>query len=224
MTRSTPSISSSGNWTPASTTTMSSRVSNTVMLRPISPQPPRGMTRRYWPSRGGSGKGSFESRVLATGKNSCSIWAHSPPARYLPPRVSPGLQGPSQCGRLELCRAEHLDRARFAGRDRIHGVCEVDVSSSGVFDVRDEQAGERLVRLIAHSGVYDRAAEKIEYDRRRADLDIGEIHRRIESDEGRLRLGERQEIFQRRFAACERGDHRKPDNAAPDDALGRYGR
>src|SRR5581483_12483685 len=45
-TRSTPSISSSGNMSPQSTTTMSSSSSNTIMFLPISPNPPRGMTRR----------------------------------------------------------------------------------------------------------------------------------------------------------------------------------
>src|SRR6267143_3117957 len=44
-TRSTPSISSSGNIRPASMTTMFSSYSSAIMLRPISPKPPRGMAR-----------------------------------------------------------------------------------------------------------------------------------------------------------------------------------
>src|SRR6267143_1482297 len=44
-TRSTPSISSSGNIRPASMTTMFSSYSSAIMLRPISPRPPRGMAR-----------------------------------------------------------------------------------------------------------------------------------------------------------------------------------
>src|SRR5438874_5016887 len=44
-TRSTPSISSSGNMRPASITTMFSSYSSAIMLRPISPRPPRGMAR-----------------------------------------------------------------------------------------------------------------------------------------------------------------------------------
>src|SRR6267378_1101863 len=46
MTRSMPSISSSGNMSPASTTMMSSPCSMASMFLPISPTPPRGMTRR----------------------------------------------------------------------------------------------------------------------------------------------------------------------------------
>src|SRR5687767_12017323 len=45
MTRSMPSISSSGNIRPASTTTMSSPCSMASMFLPISPTPPRGMMR-----------------------------------------------------------------------------------------------------------------------------------------------------------------------------------
>src|SRR6267143_2086214 len=44
-TRSTPSISSSGNIRPASMTTMFSSYSSAIMLRPISPRPPRGIAR-----------------------------------------------------------------------------------------------------------------------------------------------------------------------------------
>src|SRR3972149_5057448 len=45
MTRSTPSISSSGNMSPASTMMRSSPSSKTIMFLPISPSPPRGITR-----------------------------------------------------------------------------------------------------------------------------------------------------------------------------------
>src|ERR671929_1555284 len=45
MTRSMPSISSSGNMSPASTTTRSSPTSSASMFFPISPTPPSGMTR-----------------------------------------------------------------------------------------------------------------------------------------------------------------------------------
>src|SRR6185503_16800399 len=45
MTRSMPSISSSGNMSPASTTMMSSPCSSASMFFPISPTPPSGMTR-----------------------------------------------------------------------------------------------------------------------------------------------------------------------------------
>src|SRR3989442_1559361 len=45
MTRSMPSISSSGNMRPASMTTMSSPDSSASMFFPISPTPPSGMTR-----------------------------------------------------------------------------------------------------------------------------------------------------------------------------------
>src|SRR3990172_6613781 len=45
ITRSTPSISASGNMRPTSTTMRSSAYSKTIMLLPISPSPPRGMTR-----------------------------------------------------------------------------------------------------------------------------------------------------------------------------------
>src|SRR5262245_58689489 len=45
-TRSIPNISSSGNISPQSMTTMSSPYSKTVMFLPISPTPPRGMIRR----------------------------------------------------------------------------------------------------------------------------------------------------------------------------------
>src|SRR5438445_7484322 len=45
MTRSIPSISSSGNMSPASTTRMSSPISSASMFFPISPTPPRGMIR-----------------------------------------------------------------------------------------------------------------------------------------------------------------------------------
>src|SRR5438477_13126455 len=45
MTRSMPSIPSSGNMRPASTTTMSSPSSIASMFLPISPTPPSGMTR-----------------------------------------------------------------------------------------------------------------------------------------------------------------------------------
>src|SRR5262245_10034303 len=51
MTRSTPSISFSGNMTPTSTMTMSRSYSITIMLRPSAPRPPRGIHRR----RGGMG-------------------------------------------------------------------------------------------------------------------------------------------------------------------------
>src|SRR5438094_8672617 len=46
ITRSMPSISSSGNMRPASMTTMSSPCSSASMFLPISPTPPSGMTRR----------------------------------------------------------------------------------------------------------------------------------------------------------------------------------
>src|SRR3990172_4426296 len=45
MTRSTPSISSSGNMRPASTMMRSWPSSRTIMFLPISPRPPRGITR-----------------------------------------------------------------------------------------------------------------------------------------------------------------------------------
>src|SRR6185503_12342649 len=45
MTRSMPSIPSSGNIRPASTTTMSSPTSIAIMFLPISPTPPSGMIR-----------------------------------------------------------------------------------------------------------------------------------------------------------------------------------
>src|SRR5437899_5491368 len=45
MTRSIPSISSSGNMRPASTTRMSSAISSASMFLPISPTPPSGMIR-----------------------------------------------------------------------------------------------------------------------------------------------------------------------------------
>src|SRR5215218_1356967 len=48
ITRSIPNISSSGNISPQSMTTMSSPYSNTYMFLPISPTPPRGMIRREW--------------------------------------------------------------------------------------------------------------------------------------------------------------------------------
>src|SRR5258708_3245478 len=44
MTRSTPSMSSLGNIRPASTTMMRPSYSSAIMLSPISPRPPRGMT------------------------------------------------------------------------------------------------------------------------------------------------------------------------------------
>ena len=62
ITMSTPNISSSGNISPQSTTTRSSAVSMTVMLRPISPQPPSGTMRRY-----GSEGGSGTTKVAAAG-------------------------------------------------------------------------------------------------------------------------------------------------------------
>src|SRR6476620_5361663 len=48
MTRSMPNISSSGNISPQSITTISSRYSNTYMFLPISPTPPSGMIRSGW--------------------------------------------------------------------------------------------------------------------------------------------------------------------------------
>ncbi len=45
MTRSMPNISSSGNMSPQSMTTMSSPYSKTYMFLPISPTPPSGMMR-----------------------------------------------------------------------------------------------------------------------------------------------------------------------------------
>src|SRR3990170_3251379 len=47
MTRSTPSISSSGNMRPASTMMRSSPSSKAIMFLPISPRPPRGITRSF---------------------------------------------------------------------------------------------------------------------------------------------------------------------------------
>src|SRR3990170_4484984 len=47
MTRSTPSISSSGNMRPASTMMRSWASSKTIMFLPISPRPPRGITRSF---------------------------------------------------------------------------------------------------------------------------------------------------------------------------------
>ncbi len=48
MTRSIPNISSSGNISPQSITTISSRYSKTYMFLPISPTPPSGMMRSGW--------------------------------------------------------------------------------------------------------------------------------------------------------------------------------
>src|SRR6187401_2594006 len=67
MTRSMPNISSSGNISPQSITTMSSPYSNRYMFLPISPTPPRGMIRS---GRFGSGivrclVGRSEERQLA---------------------------------------------------------------------------------------------------------------------------------------------------------------
>src|SRR4030042_18995 len=45
ITRSTPSISCSGNIRPASTMMRSSPISKTIMFLPISPRPPKGITR-----------------------------------------------------------------------------------------------------------------------------------------------------------------------------------
>jgi len=42
----TPSMSSLGNMSPASMTTMSSPHSSTIMFLPICPRPPRGMSRK----------------------------------------------------------------------------------------------------------------------------------------------------------------------------------
>src|SRR3972149_10287384 len=47
MTRSTPSISSSGNMSPASTAMIASPYSRSIMFLPISPRPPRGITRSF---------------------------------------------------------------------------------------------------------------------------------------------------------------------------------
>ena len=52
MTRSMPNISSSGNISPQSITTISSPYSNTYMFLPISPTPPSGMMRSGWSSMG----------------------------------------------------------------------------------------------------------------------------------------------------------------------------
>src|SRR4029077_15327400 len=53
MTRSMPNISSSGNISPQSMTTISSPYSNTYMFLPISPTPPSGMMRSGWSLVGG---------------------------------------------------------------------------------------------------------------------------------------------------------------------------
>src|SRR5258708_303101 len=61
MTRSTPSMSSFGNIRPASTTMMRPSYSSAIMLRPISPRPPRGKTLRRLISAG------LEERQLLLG-------------------------------------------------------------------------------------------------------------------------------------------------------------
>src|ERR671934_456162 len=63
-TRSMPNISSSGNISPQSMTTMSSPYSNTNMFLPISPTPPSGMIRRGRDVSEDGCIGSLEEREL----------------------------------------------------------------------------------------------------------------------------------------------------------------
>jgi hypothetical protein len=51
-----PNISSSGNMSPQSMTTISSPYSNTYMFLPISPTPPSGMMRSGGEPAGGAGR------------------------------------------------------------------------------------------------------------------------------------------------------------------------
>src|SRR5690606_963056 len=69
-TRSTPSISASGNVTPPSTALRSSSCSSTHVLRPTAPAPPRGVTRNLFFAIG------FAVELLA-GQNDVRLVLHS---------------------------------------------------------------------------------------------------------------------------------------------------
>src|SRR5687767_13088920 len=150
MTRSMPSISSSGNMSPASTTTMSSPHSIAIMFLPISPTPPSGMT------RSGSAKEIELLRVLC----------HD--GLLLLGRALGREQGRQ---RLEVL-LELRTQARLVQRGRGMEHREhrhVGDAARPAVDARDGLAGEELVHREASERHDDRGAQGLDV---RAEPDI----------------------------------------------------
>ena len=82
MTRSMPNISSSGNISPQSMTTISSPYSNTYMFLPISPTPPSGMIRSGSSLAVGTRSVAIVRRASAAGRRRRSVPAASSARRW----------------------------------------------------------------------------------------------------------------------------------------------
>src|SRR2546423_7141218 len=144
ITRSMPSIPSSGNMRPASTTTMSSPTSSASMFLPISPTPPRGMIR----------SGAFD---LAK-------------ERYLLHRLLLRLLC-GRGGREEQCQCREVGMERVAQRGLmqcggrvIDGEDEKAVGRLArlAVNARDRLAGEELPHRVAAEGDDDARLEDLE--------------------------------------------------------------
>src|SRR5438552_6226091 len=130
MTTSMPSICSSGNMSPASTRTMSLSCSMTIMFLPISPTPPRGMTRtalakerhllgrlldRLGGRRGGT-RGRLEER-----RERLEVLLEVGAERWLMERGR-GMED-REDGDAVLLSCTSVDaRDGFAGKELVHGV------------------------------------------------------------------------------------------------------
>src|SRR3989344_8046697 len=88
-----PGVSSSRNWNPASTITMSSPTSTIVMFFPISSTPPSGMMRMLPAASGGIGRSSPLSIGVCSGisRTGCAWCGRGPPWRRRPRPREPCL-------------------------------------------------------------------------------------------------------------------------------------
>ena len=120
--RSTPGCSTSGNSTPQSTISSLPSYSKTVMLRPIAPSPPSGMTRRPPSGSGGGGASSMCASVIAatSSQRALSAGRRAQVARAAgrsPPRWRrPAAAAPARPGRPSSAQAG-LDQDRALGAE-----------------------------------------------------------------------------------------------------------
>ena len=169
-TRSIPNISSSGNMSPQSMTTMSSPYSNTYMFLPISPTPPSGMMRR---GRSGPAIGSWDSEERDVGRDvgiasgrgrgrdargggGCSTAVGSSAAGWPPrrrrSRASRSARGISATScvalALDLRRAERGGRVVERERHRAGGARRRVDRADGAVGLRDPLAGHEPAQRV----------------------------------------------------------------------------
>ena len=148
MTMSIPSMWSSGNMSPASTTTMRPSCSMAAQLRPISPRPPRNVTRTVPLATDGSkrihdlGRGAVECLVgVRVGQ---STLADAQPEMAQHTRTIPLASIDELEGRIEALRAaaDRFDR----------DPAEIEVVLAGPWGMLDLRRGFEVERMLDEAG------------------------------------------------------------------------